>query len=50
MFKILREVWIDIGIEKVDTHEGIIVKALLDSDAIGMFMDRKMTAKYGFRL
>jgi len=31
-------------------HEGIIVKALLDSDAIGMFIDRKMAAKYGFRL
>jgi len=40
----------DIGIEKVDTYEGIIVKALLDSDAIGMFMDWKMAAKYEFRL
>jgi len=40
----------DIGIEKVDTYEGIIVKALLDSDAIEMFIDRKMAAKYGFRL
>ena len=25
MFKILREVWLDIGIEKVDTHEGVTV-------------------------
>jgi len=25
MFKILREVWLDIGIEKVDIHEGITV-------------------------
>ena len=49
-FKILREVWIDIGIEKVDTHKGITVKALLDSGATGMFMDQKMAAKYGFRL
>jgi len=40
----------DIGIEKVDMHKGIIVKALLDSGATGMFMDRKMAAKYGFRL
>jgi len=40
----------DIGIEKVDTHKGIIVKALLDSGAMGMFMDQKMVAKYGFRL
>ena len=27
----LREVWMTIGMEKVDTHEGITVKALLDS-------------------
>jgi len=27
----LREVWLNIGVEKVDTHEGVIVKALLDS-------------------
>jgi len=40
----------DIGIEKVDMHKGIIVKVLLDSGATGMFMDRKMAAKYGFRL
>ena len=31
-------------------HEGAIVKALLDSSATEMFMDRKMAAKYGFRL
>ena len=49
-FKILREVWLNIGIEKVDTHEGITVKALLDSGATEMFMDKKMAAKYGFRL
>jgi len=49
-FKILREVWMDIGIEKMNMHKGITVKALLDSSAIGMFMDQKMAAKYGFRL
>ena len=38
-FKILREVWINIEIEKVDTHKGITVKALLDSGTTGMFMD-----------
>jgi len=31
-------------------HEGITVKALLDSGATGMFMDKKMAAKHGFRL
>jgi len=46
----LREVWLNIGVEKVDTHEGIMVKALLDSGAMGMFMDKRMAAKHGFRL
>jgi len=50
MFKILREVWMDIGIEKVDIHKGVMVKVLLDSGTMGMFMDQKMAAKYGFRL
>jgi len=36
--------------KKIDTHEGIVVKALLDSDAIEMFMDKRMVAKHGFRL
>ena len=40
----------NIGIEKTDTHEGITIKALLDSRAIGMFIDRKMVAKHGFKL
>ena len=40
----------DIGIEKVNMHEGITVKVLLDSGAMGMFMDQKMVVKYGFRL
>ena len=40
----------NIGVEKIDTYEGITVKALLDSSATGMFMDKKMAAKYRFRL
>ena len=40
----------NIRIEKLDTHEGVMVKALLDSGATGMFMDKKMAVKYGFRL
>ena len=47
-FKMLKEVWLNIGIEKVDTHKGVIVKVLLDSGIIGMFMDRKMAARYRF--
>ena len=46
----LRKVWLNIGMEKIDTHEGVIVKALLDSGATGTFMDRKMAAKHGFKL
>jgi len=49
-FKILREVWLNIGMEKIDIHEGIIVKVLLDSGITGMFMDKRMAAKHVFRL
>ena len=49
-FKMLREVWLNIGIEKVDTHKGVTMKALLDSGATGMFMDRKMAARNEFKL
>jgi len=50
MFKMLRKVWLNIGVEKVDTYEGITVKVLLDSSAIGIFMDKKMVTKHRFRL
>ena len=50
IFKILREVWLNIRVEKVDTYKGITVKALLDSSAIGMFMNKKMIARHGFKL
>jgi len=31
-------------------HEGITVKALLDSGTTGMFMDKRMAAKHRFKL
>jgi len=31
-----------VGIERIDTHEGRTVKALLDSGATGMFMSRSL--------
>jgi len=34
--KSLREVWLEVGIEKLDNHEGVTVKALLDSGATGI--------------
>jgi len=49
-FKMLREVWLNIGVEKIDTHEGIMIKALLDSGTTGMFMDKQMAARHGFKL
>ena len=49
-FKILGKVWLNIGVEKVDIYKGITVKALLDSGAMGMFMDKKMAAKHRFKL
>ena len=49
-FKMLREVWLNIGVEKLDTHEGVTVKALLDSGATGMFIDKRTVAKHGSRL
>ena len=49
-FKILREVWLNIGVEKLDTYEGITIKALLDSGATGVFMNKRMAARHVFKL
>ena len=49
-FKPLREVWMNVGIEKVDMHEGRTVKALLDSGATGLFMSKGLAQKEGYRL
>jgi len=49
-FKMLKEVWLNIGVEKIDTHKDVMIKALLDSGAIGMFMDRKTATRHGFKL
>ena len=43
--KLLREVWIQVGVEKIDTHEGVSVKALLNSGATGLFADKKFVEK-----
>jgi len=49
-FKPLREVWMNVGIERIDTYEGTTVKALLDSGAIGMFISKSLAQKRGYRL
>ena len=48
--KMLKKVWMQVGLEKVDNHEGILVKALLDSGATGMFANKKFVEKNGFKL
>ena len=48
--KPLKEVWLEVGIEKLDNHEGVTVKALLDSGATGIFVDKKFVEEHGFRL
>jgi len=50
MFKPLREVWMNVAIKKVDTHEGRTVKALLDSRAMGLFMSKGLAQKGGYKL
>jgi len=50
MFKMLKEVWLNVEIEKLDMHEGVTIKALLDSGAMGMFMDKSMVARHRFKL
>jgi len=50
IFKMLREVWLNIRVEKVNMHKDVTVKALLDSDAVKMFMDRKIVARHEFKL
>ena len=49
-FGMLREVWLNIGVKKIDMHEGVMIKALLDSGTTGMFMDRQTAARHGFKL
>ena len=46
----MREIWLKIGVEKIDIHEGIMIKVLLDSGVTGMFMDKQTAARHGFKL
>jgi len=39
-----------VGLEKLENHEGIAVKALLDSGATGLFIDMAFAKKKGFRI
>jgi len=46
----LREVTVKIGLERIDTQEGIMVEALLDSGATGLVMSSEFAKKQGFKL
>jgi len=39
-----------VGLEKLENHEGIVVKALLDSGATGLFMDTAFAKEKGFKM
>ena len=46
----LREVWIKVGLGKLESHKGIAVKALLDSGAIDLFIDMTFAREKGFKM
>ena len=46
----LREVTVKIGLERIDTQEGITVEALLDSGVTGLVMSSEFAKKQGFKL
>jgi len=39
-----------VGLKKLESYEGIVVKALLDSGAIGLFMDMTFAREKGFKM
>jgi len=39
-----------VGLEKLESHEGVAVKVLLDSGAMGLFMDTAFAKRKKFRM
>ena len=39
-----------VGLEKLENHEGVAVRALLDSGAIGLFMNTTFAKEKGFKI
>jgi len=48
--RILGKVTVKIGLERIDTQEGITVEALLDSRVTGLVMSSEFAKKQGFKL
>ena len=46
----MRKVIVKIGLERIDTQEGITVEALLDSGATGLVMSSEFAKKQCFKL
>ena len=46
----LREVTVKIGLERIDTQEGITVEVLLDSGTTGLVMSSEFAKRQGFKL
>jgi len=46
----LREVWIKVGLEKLESYKEIAVKALLDSETIDLFIDTIFAREKGFKI
>ena len=46
----MREVMVKIGLERIDTQEGVTVEVLLDSGATGLVMSSEFAKKQGFKL
>jgi len=47
---LLREVTVKIGLERIDTQEGITVETLLVSSAMGLVMSLEFARKQEFKL
>ena len=48
--RILKEVTVKIGLERLDMQEGVMVEALLDSGATGLVMSSEFAKRQGFKL
>ena len=46
----MREVTVKIGLERIDTQEGVTIEILLDSGATGLVMSSEFVKKQEFKL
>jgi len=46
----LREVWMKVELKKLENHKRVVVKALLDSGATGLFMDIAFAKEKEFKM